>query len=109
MAVPPTKEASTFRKTAETFHADAKTLPQRYFVSPEIFVQEQEDIFSTQWMLVGHQSQLAKAGDYFVAAVASETLIVIRDKRGESHGFYNVCRHRGNRLCRASGGNAAKR
>jgi hypothetical protein len=35
-----TKAVPTFRKTAETFAAGAKTLPQRYFVSPEIFAEE---------------------------------------------------------------------
>ena len=30
-----------FRKTTESFTAGARTLPQRYFVSPEVFAQEQ--------------------------------------------------------------------
>jgi Rieske 2Fe-2S family protein len=90
---------STFRKTADTFTAGAKTLPQRYFVSPEVFAEEQEKIFSTQWVLVGHQNQIAKTGDYFVQEVAGESLIILRDKSGEVRGFYNVCRHRGTRLC----------
>jgi Rieske 2Fe-2S family protein len=98
MPVAQTKVVPAFRKTTQTFVAGAKTLPQRYFVSPEIFAQEQEKIFSTEWTLVGHQSQIARPGDYFVAQVARETLIVVRDKRGEIHGFYNVCRHRGARL-----------
>src|SRR6266536_502881 len=93
-----TRVARTFRKTTETFAAGAKTLAQRYFVSPEIFAQEQANIFSKQWVLVGHQSQVAQAGDYFTADVARESLIIVRDKRGEIHGFYNVCRHRGSRL-----------
>src|SRR5262249_5631161 len=54
--------------------------------------------FSTQWVLVGHHSQIAQAGDYLTAEVAGESLIVVRDKRGAIHGFYNVCRHRGSRL-----------
>src|SRR6266403_1983946 len=54
---------TAFRKTAETFAAGAKTLPQRYFVSSEVFAEEQERIFSKQWVLVGHQGELAKAGD----------------------------------------------
>jgi Rieske 2Fe-2S family protein len=87
-----------FRKTAETFAAGAKTLEQKYFVSPGIFVQEQEKIFSREWALVGHQSRIVQAGDYFTAEIAGESLIVVRDKRGEIHGFYNVCRHRGSRL-----------
>jgi phenylpropionate dioxygenase-like ring-hydroxylating dioxygenase large terminal subunit len=92
------KAAPAFRKTAETFAAGAKALAQQYFVSPEVFAEEQDRIFSKQWVLVGHQRQLAEAGDYFVAVVASESLIIVRDKGGELHGFYNVCRHRGTRL-----------
>src|SRR5450755_1991854 len=94
-----TTATPAFRKTADTFTSGAKTLPQRYFVSPEIFAKEQELIFSTRWVLVGHRSQIAKAGDYLVQEVAGESVIVVRDQRGEAHGFYNVCRHRGTRLC----------
>ena len=93
-----TRAETNFPKTAETFHAAAKTLPQRYFVSPEIFEEEQEKIFSRQWVLVGHQSQIAEAGDYFTAEIADESLIIVLDKRGTIHGFYNVCRHRGSQL-----------
>jgi Rieske 2Fe-2S family protein len=89
---------TAFRKTAETFEAGAKTLPQRYFLSPEIFAEEQEKIFSKRWTLVGHQSQIAQAGDYFTADIAGESLIVVRDKSGQIRGFFNVCRHRGSRL-----------
>jgi phenylpropionate dioxygenase-like ring-hydroxylating dioxygenase large terminal subunit len=90
--------APAFRKTAETFATGAKSLAQRYFVSPEVFAEEQDRIFSKQWVLVGHQNQIAEPGDYFVTEVASESLIIVRDKGGEVHGFYNVCRHRGTRL-----------
>jgi len=78
--------------------APAKSLPQKYFVSPEFFAEEQKRIFSKQWLLVGHQSQIPTAGDYIVQQVSGESLIVIRDKGGDTHGFFNVCRHRGTRL-----------
>ena len=93
-----TTVAPAFRKTTETFTAGAETLPQQYFVSPEVFAREQEKIFSRQWVCVGHQSEIAKAGDYFVREVAGESLIILRDKGGKLRGFYNVCRHRGTRL-----------
>jgi phenylpropionate dioxygenase-like ring-hydroxylating dioxygenase large terminal subunit len=98
MPLSQTIATGTFRKTADTFAAGAKTLEQKYFVSAEVFAEEQEKIFSKQWVLVGHQGELAKAGDYSVAEVASESLVIVRDKGGEVHGFYNVCRHRGTRL-----------
>src|SRR5947207_8576702 len=99
-----TQAASIFRKTAESFEPVAKSLPQRYFISPEIFAQEKERIFSRQWVLVGHQSAIAQSGDYFISEVSGESLIVVRDKRGEIRGFYNVCRHRGSRLIESRNG-----
>lgn len=107
--MPPTQTnvAPAFRKTTETFTAGAKSLAQRYFVSPEIFAQEQKKIFSEQWILVGHHSQIPKAGDYFISDVAGESLIIVRDKRGTIHGFYNVCRHRGSRLIENRNGQSA--
>ena len=103
----PTQATPAFRKTAETFASSAKTLPQRYFVSAEIFAEEQAKIFSSQWVLVGHQSQIGKSGDHFVAEVADESLIIVRDQKGEVRGFYNICRHRGTRLCATSSGHSS--
>ncbi len=107
-----------FRKTVETFTAGAKTLAQRYFVAPEVFVEEQGRIFSKKWVLVGHQSQIEKTGDYFVSEVAPssdsgvtglgpESLIIIRDKNDKVRGFYNVCRHRGAQLKEDGRGHAS--
>jgi hypothetical protein len=82
-----TRDGSKFRKTAAAFHPGAKTLPQRYFVSPEIFADELQKIFATNWVLVGHQSQLAEPGDYFLAEVADESLIVAKDQRSTIRDF----------------------
>ncbi|PYK90785.1 MAG: (2Fe-2S)-binding protein [Verrucomicrobia bacterium] len=79
---------AVFRKTADTFAAGAKTLRQQYFASAEIFRREQEQIFAKQWLVVGHQSQIADPGDYFLVSIppssgygaTGESLIVIRDK-----------------------------
>src|ERR1700674_840206 len=96
-----------FRKTADTFAPGAKTLPQRYFVSAEVFAQEQAAIFSARWVVVGHQSQIARPGDYFVQEVAGESLIITRDREATIRGFYNVCRHRGTRLCEEQSGHSS--
>jgi Rieske 2Fe-2S family protein len=92
------KTTPMFRRTTETFAIGAKTLPQKYFVSSEIFADEKQKIFSKHWLLVGHQSQLEKSGDFFLATIAGESLIVVRDQKSEVRGFFNVCRHRGTRL-----------
>ena len=103
----PAKVIHAFRKTETGFAEGAKTLPQKYFVSPELFEKEQEKVFAKQWVLVGHQSQVAKPGDYFLLDVAGESLIITRDKGGEIRAFYNVCRHRGTRLCEEASGHAS--
>jgi Rieske 2Fe-2S family protein len=102
-----TKAPSAFRKTTDTFTAGATTLPQRYFVSPEVFSEEQKKIFSKQWVMVGHQSQIAQRGDYLVRDVAGESLIVVRDQQSTLRVFYNVCRHRGTRLCENQSGHVS--
>ena len=102
-----TSPPSAFRKTTETFTAGARTLPQRYFISPEVFAEEQRKIFAREWICVGHQSQIARAGDYFVREVAGESLIIVRGKGDETRAFYNVCRHRGTRLCEEASGHGA--
>jgi 3-phenylpropionate/trans-cinnamate dioxygenase subunit alpha len=39
--------------------------------------------------------------------MGEDPVLVIRDTQGQIRAFLNVCRHRGNRLCRAEFGNAA--
>jgi glycine betaine catabolism A len=102
-----TKVMPAFRKTVETFAAGAKTLPQKYFVLPEMFAEEQQRIFSKSWVLVGHQSQLEKSGDFFLATIAGESVLVTRDQKSQVKGFYNVCRHRGTRLKEDACGHAS--
>src|ERR1700739_1345958 len=89
---------TSFRRTTEVSSVAAKSLPQKYFIAPELFAAEQKNIFSKEWLLVGHQSQLGSPGDYIVQDLNRESIIVIRDKDEEIRAFYNVCRHRGTRL-----------
>ena len=39
--------------------------------------------------------------------MGEDPVIVARDRQGKVNAFLNICRHRGNRLCRAEDGNAA--
>src|SRR2546430_15219454 len=95
------------RKTADIPTPGATSLPQRYFVSSDVFAEEQDKIFARRWLLVAHQSQIAKPGDFFLAHVAGESLIVVRDQRAAIRAFYDVCRHRGTRLKEDACGHAS--
>ena len=79
--------------------ARAKTLEASWYVSPEVFAREGERIFSCSWICIGRASEIAASGAFLTAQVAGESLIVTRDAAGTADAFYNVCRHRGTRMC----------
>ena len=85
------------------------TLPARYYTDPEIFRRELETFFCGMWVGVGREEQLAVPGDYFLCEVAGESIVVTRDGGGSLRAFYNVCRHRGTRMCRERHGKFAAR
>ncbi len=91
--------ASPFLKTTESFRPGARTLPGRYYTSPDVLADEQLRLFATAWICVGRESEVAEPGKYFLATVANESLIIVRDRAGTLHAHFNVCRHRGTRLC----------
>lgn len=90
---------STYVKTTGSFRQGARTLPGEYYTSDAIFAEEQERLFSRQWVAVGRADRLATPGDYIVREIAGESLILLRDRSGALRAFFNVCRHRGTRLC----------
>ena len=95
---------AAFRRTSESYQPGARTLPREYYTSPEIFAQEQERIFRRHWQCIGRASAFRKPGEYRLRVVAGESLIVVRDRAGDLHAFFNVCRHRGTQLCRETTG-----
>jgi Rieske 2Fe-2S family protein len=80
------------------------TLPGRYFYDEAIFAAEQERLFACMWVCVGRADAIPAAGDYFLADVGGESIVVLRGKDGTIRAFLNVCRHRGARLCTAASG-----
>ncbi len=95
---------TTFLKTTEAYQQGARTLPGRYYTTPEILSEEAERIFRKRWICVGRVETIAQPGDYIVVEIAGESVIVLKDQSGERRAFYNVCRHRGTRLCEATHG-----
>src|SRR5881296_2420854 len=82
-------------------------ISRELFVNEELYQQEQERLFAHCWLLVGHESQIPKPGDYFVSAMGEESVILTRDRQQRIHVFLNTCRHRGMKVCRYDEGNTA--
>ncbi|HET9951446.1 MAG TPA: aromatic ring-hydroxylating dioxygenase subunit alpha [Candidatus Eisenbacteria bacterium] len=93
-----------FRATTATYHRGARTLPREYYTSEAILAEERETIFAAGWNCAGRASRLREPGDYFVREIAGESILVVRDKSGRARAFFNVCRHRGTRICRETSG-----
>ncbi|PYM18816.1 MAG: aromatic ring-hydroxylating dioxygenase subunit alpha [Candidatus Rokuibacteriota bacterium] len=89
---------------------DAKggTISREIFVNETIYRQEQEQIFSRAWLFVGHESQIARPGDFAVSSMGEESVILCRDRGGHIHVFLNSCRHRGMKVCRYDEGNTVE-
>jgi 3-phenylpropionate/trans-cinnamate dioxygenase subunit alpha len=82
-------------------------LSRRIFIEPEIYQRELERIFARCWLYLCHDSQVPLPGDFYTTYMGEDPVLVVRGSDGEVRAFLNVCRHRGNRLCRAEDGNAA--
>lgn len=75
------------------------TLSGNYYTDPAIFHAEQVRIFERSWFCVLHESDIPTPGAYKLVQVGREQLIVSRNRRKEVSAFFNVCRHRGMRVC----------
>ena len=83
---------------------EIRTLPGRDYHAADVFELERERVFARNWFYAGRAEVLQEPGDFVTVDVVGESVIVLRAKDGELHGFYNVCRHRGSRLCEEESG-----
>ena len=89
-------------------HQEDWSLDQRFYKDESIFDLEKNHIFYDSWIFIGHESQIKNKGDYFVYKLLDEEIIVLRNKENEVKAFFNVCRHRGSRICLEESGNTSR-
>lgn len=80
-------------------------IDRRIFWDNEIYQMELEHIFARCWLLLGHESEVPNPNDFITTYMGEDPVILCRSNEGELGAFLNLCRHRGNRICRADRGN----
>ncbi len=75
------------------------TLPGPSYHSQVTWGEERERIFYSEWICVGREEEIPGPDDFMVRPIADESVIVVRAREGGLRGFYNVCAHRGTKLC----------
>ena len=76
------------------------TLPSSWYRSESVFAVEKERIFCRDWVCVGREEELVGPGAFRLLDILGESIILVRNGHAQLRAFYNVCRHRGTRLCR---------
>ena len=82
-------------------------LPARDYFDPGVYELEKERIFFRRWFCIGRESELPEAGAFLAREVADESVLLVRGRDLRLRAFYNVCRHRGSRLCEEPAGRVA--
>jgi Rieske 2Fe-2S family protein len=95
---------SIHEKPRSTLPPDALSLPGRYYTDPAVHQAERERFFLGMWVHAGRLEEIPQIGDYVLRDVAGESVIITRGDDGSLHAHYNVCRHRGTRLCEQAEG-----
>jgi phenylpropionate dioxygenase-like ring-hydroxylating dioxygenase large terminal subunit len=86
-------------------HPDGYSLEQPFYCSDEVFQRDMNRLISQRWLLVDHISRIPNKGDYFLFDIGEESIIIIRQSDEKINAFFNVCRHRGSRVCLEHQGN----
>ena len=76
-----------------------ETLPREYYTSDAIYGEELEKIWYRRWLLACREEEVPEPGSYQLIPVGDESIILVRDGDGTLRAHFNVCRHRGTRIC----------
>lgn len=83
-----------------------RSLDSAAYLTGAAFAADRATILAREWVCAAREEDLAEPGSHVVLDIAGESVIVLRDRAGVLHAHYNVCRHRGARICDA--GNDAR-
>lgn len=80
------------------------SLPQHLYLDEAQYRRDVRWLSDNLWFLVDHETRIPRPGDFFLYEYANESIIILRDHDDHVRAHYNVCRHRGARVCTAPSG-----
>ncbi|HXV31020.1 MAG TPA: aromatic ring-hydroxylating dioxygenase subunit alpha [Sinorhizobium sp.] len=84
------------------------SLDRAFYTDQDYYRQDLEHIWYKDWLFVGHDCEIPRAGNYFTIQVGDYPIVVVRDRQGTIRALHNSCRHRGSRVCTQHKGSSAK-
>ncbi|HEX9431758.1 MAG TPA: aromatic ring-hydroxylating dioxygenase subunit alpha, partial [Burkholderiales bacterium] len=84
-------------------------LPAAWYYDPAHYQRELEAFWYARWVVAAREEEVPNAGDWRVARIGTQSLVVVRDEGGQLRAFHNTCRHRGSILCTEEHGNFARK
>lgn len=88
--------------------ADYRVVSTDRFYDKDIARLEWEKLFSRVWLLAGLESDIREVGDWLNYQIGDHDIVVVRSAPDRVQAFYNVCRHRGNKLVHGDFGKGFK-
>jgi 3-phenylpropionate/trans-cinnamate dioxygenase alpha subunit len=85
--------------------AERGLISPQIYTDPGLYQLELERLFARCWLFLGHESMVARPGDFVQVYMAEDPILLTRQRDGTIAAFLNQCRHRSMRICRADLGN----
>lgn len=84
------------------------SLEQAFYIDPDYYKLDLETIWYRDWLFIGHDCEIPRAGNFFTVQVGDYPVVITRDRQGTVRALHNSCRHRGSRVCTQHKGASAK-
>ena len=97
-------KAPPFLPRKKTKGLGQERLDGERYLSREFMQAEWTSIWMKTWQLVARVDDFEEPGSFVVHELGKESFLFVRGEDNEIRGFYNVCQHRGNRLCQMESG-----
>src|SRR5258708_2647415 len=84
------------------------SLPQAFYLDPDIYQFDLRAIFYPAWNMVGFEAELDQPGAYIATVIGPSPILVLRTRQGDIRAFHNSCRHRGAQICKTGSGRTSR-